>query len=102
MLKPSPDVSRPYSFYVPRIMAANLCYLPSLQESDVLVYNPNQVLSTFMSFHFSSIILISFRNNFLIFQVWDSFKGEEKAFVRSVLRGFEQVLFNLNDFVVSL
>ena len=43
LLKPSPELLRPHSFSLPRIMATNLSYLPTLQESDVICYAPNQV-----------------------------------------------------------
>lgn len=92
LLKPTNDIARPYCFEIPRILAANLAYLPTLQQSDVLVYNQTQVfqnLSQFMTFIY----------NFS--QVWDAFRGDEKSFIRSVLRGFEHILFNLNDLTVS-
>ena len=43
LLKPSNDSARPYSFELPRILAINLAYLPTLQQSDVLVFNQTQV-----------------------------------------------------------
>ena len=55
LLKPSPELLRPHSFSLPRLMATNLAYLPCLQESDVICFSPNQVCPFFL-YYFSKYL----------------------------------------------